>query len=89
VVSTTGRLPRVAVRLSEREAVLPAVLAGAGVALVPASMAELARAAGAVVATCEPRIEHVILLVHRRGALTAPVKAFVECAQSVIHSPGR
>ena len=60
--------PRLAVVTAQRDAILPLVLAGAGAALVPESMALVAEQLGAMVARPDPPAVRELALVHRAGA---------------------
>ena len=65
---------------ARREAVLPLVLQGTGVALVTQAWADLARGAGAMVLDLEPpRYLHISLL-SRAGTLNPGARAFLDCA---------
>ncbi len=75
--SGLGRVPRVAVEVSQREAILPLVLAGAGIAFVPLRIAEQARGAGAVVARTRPMLSRRVGLVRREASSNPIVAAFV------------
>ncbi|MDE3202597.1 MAG: LysR family transcriptional regulator [Acidobacteriota bacterium] len=70
----------VAVETTQREALLPLVLAGAGIALLPAGTARMAAANGAVVADLEPALVRDLFLVHRPGLLTPAASAFLAVA---------
>ncbi len=70
----------VAVEASQREALLPLIVAGAGAGLLPRPLAEVARALGCVVAEPQPRVSRSIALVHRSGPLTPAAARFVELA---------
>ncbi len=72
----------VAVETTQREALLPLVLAGAGTALLPAGTARMATANGAVVADLEPALVRDLFLVHRPGLLTPAASAFLATAAS-------
>ena len=74
------RLPSVAVVTAQRDAIVPLVIAGAGAALVPESIARTAAGLGAVTARPEPPIERAITLVHRAGALSPAARRFIEMA---------
>jgi DNA-binding transcriptional LysR family regulator len=74
------RTPAVAVVSAQRDAILPLVLAGAGAALVPESMARTASGLGAVTARPLPPIERAIVLVHRSGPLSPAAARFAEMA---------
>ena len=70
---------RIGVEAAYREAVLPLVLQGTGVALVTEAWADLARGAGALVLDLEPpQYLHVSLLA-RRAPLTPGARAFLDC----------
>ena len=75
-----GYEPTVAVETTQREAVLPLVLAGAGAALLPAASARLAQAAGALVADVEPLVERQLVIAHRSAPLTSAATAFLALA---------
>lgn len=78
--AATGQVPLVAVVTSQRDAIVPLVLAGAGAALVPASVAATARRLGAVVKRPEPAISRRLALVHRDGPLAPAAARFAELA---------
>ena len=73
-----GRVPTIAVETGQREAILPLVLAGAGAALVPRAVAEMAARLGAVVVVCRPGITRSIVLAHRDGPLSPAAERFRE-----------
>jgi DNA-binding transcriptional LysR family regulator len=73
-----GATPQVAVVTAQRDAILPLVLAGAGAALVPESLAEEAARLGATIARPEPTISRRVVLAHRRGALAPAARRFVD-----------
>src|SRR5262245_4366686 len=68
---------RVAVEVEHREAVLPLVLARAGVAVLSESWRDLARAAGAVVRDLATDDVLRVCLVHRDGPLSPAAAAFL------------
>jgi DNA-binding transcriptional LysR family regulator len=68
--------PRIAVETDSREAIVPLVLAGAGAALLPATLAEEAARRGAIVRAARPRIVRRIGLVQRDGPLSPAARAF-------------
>jgi DNA-binding transcriptional LysR family regulator len=74
------QVPDIAVETEQREAILPLVLEGAGVALLPDAMADVARARGARVVECRPELVRRIVLVHRDGPLSPAARAFRELA---------
>ena len=75
-----GATPTIAVETDQREAVVPLVLAGAGAAVVPAPMAEVARQQGAVVARLTPALWRDLGLVHREATLSPAARAFIALA---------
>lgn len=75
--------PVIAVETQQREALLPLVLAGAGTALLPRPLAELAAQRGAVVAELRPPLRRTVGLIFRRGTLSPAARAFVEMAAPV------
>jgi LysR family transcriptional regulator, carnitine catabolism transcriptional activator len=68
--------PDIAVETEQREAILPLVLEGAGVALLPAAIAETATARGVHVVDCRPELVRRIVLVHRDAALSPAAAQF-------------
>ena len=70
-----GLSARVAVEVAQRDAVIPLVLAGAGAALVPAPLAEVAHARGAVMRDLVDPLERELTLL-RRDAPPSPAAAF-------------
>ena len=74
--------PYIAVEISQREAIGPLVLSGAGTSFLPHSMAEALGAQGAVVARLVPALTRTIGLVHRASPLTPSARAFVELARA-------
>ena len=73
--------PYIAVEISQREALTPLVLHGAGTSFLPLAMAEPLAAQGAVVARLVPALTRTIGLVHRANPLTPSARAFVELAR--------
>lgn len=76
----TGVDPTVAVEVAQREALLPLVLAGAGAALLPRALADLAATLGCVVVATRPEVARDVSLVHRDAPLTPAARRFVELA---------
>jgi DNA-binding transcriptional LysR family regulator len=74
------RTPAVAVVTAQRDAIVPLVIAGAGAALVPESVARTATGLGAISARPEPPIERELALVHRAGPLSPAAARFAEIA---------
>jgi DNA-binding transcriptional LysR family regulator len=68
---------RIAVEVEHREAVLPLVLAGVGVAVLSESWRGLARSAGAVVRDLQSDEVLRVCLVHRPGRLSPAASAFL------------
>ena len=75
-----GLNAKLAVVSAQRDAILPLVLAGAGAALVPESMALVAQKLGAVVARPDPPAIRELALVHRGGTLSPAAARFAELA---------
>jgi DNA-binding transcriptional LysR family regulator len=75
-----GLVPRIGVETTQREAILPLILAGAGVGLLPRPLAELAKALGCVVAEPSPPVRRGVALIHREGPLTPAAQAFLALA---------
>jgi LysR family transcriptional regulator, carnitine catabolism transcriptional activator len=74
--------PQVAVEISQREAIAPLVLSGAGTSFLPRAMAETLGGQGAVVARLVPALTRIIGLLHRAHPLTPSARAFVELARA-------
>ncbi len=79
--ASAGAEPTIAVETDQREAVVPLVLAGAGAAVVPAPMAEVARVQGAVVAHLRPALWRELGLIHRVATLSPAARAFIAIAR--------
>jgi LysR family carnitine catabolism transcriptional activator len=79
-LQAVGVTPRIAVEIEAREAIVPLVLAGAGAALLPATLAEEAARRGAIVRAARPRIVRRIGLVQRDGPLSPAARAFSSLA---------
>lgn len=75
-----GASPVIAVEAATREAIVPLVLAGAGVTLLPTPLADDAAASGAEVRELTPALSRVVTLGHRDAVLSPAAKAFVELA---------
>ena len=80
-LAAAGVEPVIAVETSQREAIGPLVLAGAGTSFLPAGLARALEKQGAVVARLVPTITRTIGLVHRPAPLTPAARAFVESAR--------
>jgi LysR family carnitine catabolism transcriptional activator len=79
-LGSVGLNPKLAVISAQRDAILPLVLAGAGAALVPESMAIAAEQLGAVIARPDPPAVRELALVHRPGALSPAAARLSELA---------
>lgn len=80
--ASAGIAPTVAVVTAQRDAILPLVIAGAGVALVPETLAATAQRQGAVRAQPTPPITRDLVLVHRGGTLSPAAREFTRMATS-------
>lgn len=81
-LAAVGVAPQIAVETAAREAVVPLVLAGAGAALLPVSMAREARRRGAVVRPVRPAITRRVGLVHTDANLSPAARAFIATSES-------
>jgi DNA-binding transcriptional LysR family regulator len=72
--------PSVAVVTAQRDAIVPLVIAGAGAALVPESVARTASALGAIMARPSPPLERALALIHRAGPLSPAAARFIALA---------
>ena len=72
-----GIAPRIAVETSHREVIVPLVLSGAGVALLPHDLAVDAVGRGAQAHPVHPPITRRIGVAHRRGPLSPAARAFL------------
>ena len=79
-LATVGVTPQIAVQTAAREAIVPLVLAGAGAALLPASLAHEAKRRGAIIRSARPAITRKVGLIHRPGTLSAAARAFLALA---------
>lgn len=77
-----GRTFTPAVEVELRGGALYLVLAGAGAAILPASLAELGRAQGGIVATLWPAFRRTAYLVHRRAPLSPAALAMRQLVAS-------
>ncbi|MFC5949895.1 LysR family transcriptional regulator [Pseudonocardia lutea] len=77
-----------AAECEHREAILPLVLGGVGLAVLPDSWRELAERAGARVVELEPPAQLDIAYVSRTGAVTAAARAFLDQATPRTRPPG-
>ncbi len=79
-LASVGVTARVGVEASQREALLPLILAGAGTGLLPRPLAEHAALLGCAVSSLSPPVYRELTLVHRPGPLTPAARAFVRLA---------
>lgn len=75
--------PVVAIETSQRETILPLVLAGAGTAVMPEALAALGAAQGAICVPFDPPLVRELAVVRRPGSLTPPAVAFLAVAAGV------
>jgi len=68
----------VAVETGQRDAIVPLVLAGAGMSFLPEPLADEARRRGAVVAALTPAVRRTIGVVYRSGPLSPAASALLE-----------
>jgi len=73
-----GITPMLAVASTQREAIIPLVLAGAGAALVPETLATFAERFGAVVSRPRSSVVRRLALVYRSGELSPAAARFCE-----------
>jgi DNA-binding transcriptional LysR family regulator len=78
--AAAGVVPDIAVVASQREAILPLVLAGAGATLFPRPLAEHAARLGASVTPLRPRLSRHVYVLHRAGPLSPAADAFLALA---------
>lgn len=77
-----GTVPTIAVETAHRAMIVPLVLAGAGAALLPRSMAEDAATKGAWVGPVRPALRYRGRLVWRPGPLSPAAASFVDMARA-------
>lgn len=77
-LAEAGLEAEVAVTAAARDAMVPLVLAGAGVAVLPGPVAETARRAGATLVRIRPRLTRRLAVVHRPGPLSPSAARFLE-----------
>lgn len=82
VLADAGALPRIAVEITHRAAIVPLVLAGAGTALLPRSLAEDAATLGAVVVPLQPPLARHGMLIRPSTTLSPAAQAFVDLVTS-------
>lgn len=74
--------PRIGVETTQREAIIPLILAGAGIGLLPRPLAEHAAMLGCTLAELMPAVQRAMALVHRDGPLTPGARSFVELVRA-------
>jgi DNA-binding transcriptional LysR family regulator len=79
-LSGAGISPLIAVETEQRDALVPLVLAGAGIAFVPRALADVAAAQGAIVRRTRPTMSRKIAVVHRSGTLSPAGARFLAIA---------
>jgi DNA-binding transcriptional LysR family regulator len=84
-LARTGKEPAIAVEADQREAIVPLVLAGAGAALLPRVLGDLAAHRGAIVVPVVPGLRRSIALVYRPGALSPAAARFRDLAHEVVN----
>ncbi len=70
-----------------REAIVALVLAGSGASILPAPLAEVARASGAVIVALSPPLRRAVGLIWRDGPVSPAAAAFIEIARSHDRDP--
>ena len=76
-IAASGAAPTFAVETAQREAILPLVLTGAGVGLLPRPLADLAARLGAVVTPTRPVFRRHVALFHRAAPRSPAGEAFL------------
>jgi DNA-binding transcriptional LysR family regulator len=79
-LARTGRTPTLAVETDHRESLIPLVLAGAGVAVIPDSLVPSATRQGAMIRPLDRPLSRRVGLIHRRDPLSPAAAAFVALA---------
>jgi LysR family transcriptional regulator, carnitine catabolism transcriptional activator len=88
-LAAAGVEPTIAVEVDQREAVVPLVLAGAGISFVPAAQAVAAGLLGATVMRPDPPLARAIGLVHRDRPLSPAAQSFRTLAVERLGQPKR
>jgi DNA-binding transcriptional LysR family regulator len=81
-LDSAGVVADVAVEVDQREAIVPLVLAGAGISFVPEAQARAAAAQGARIVRPRPRLTRAIGIVHRDRPRSPAADAFVRLSRS-------
>jgi DNA-binding transcriptional LysR family regulator len=87
-LAAAGVAPFIAVETAQRESIVPLVLAGAGVAVLPEPTARRAAAEGAVLARLDPSLQRTLGLVHRRATLSPAANAFLDLCREALSTNG-
>ncbi len=77
-----GAAASLAVETEHREAIVALVLAGAGASILPAPLADSARASGAVTVALSPPLRRGVGLIWRRGPVSPAAQAFITIARA-------
>jgi DNA-binding transcriptional LysR family regulator len=77
-----GTTASLAVETEHREAIVALVLAGAGASILPAPLADGARASGAVTVALSPPLRRGVGLIWRRGPVSPAAQAFIAIARA-------
>lgn len=88
IVGTAGTRPSVAVETAHQAMIVPLVLSGAGVTLLPKSLADEAHRSGAVVVPLSPRAVRRGRLFWRPGPLSPAASQFVKLAGTMPGATG-
>ena len=81
-IAASGADVEIAAEVAHRTSILPLVLQGVGLAILPSAWAPLARRAGARVARIEPPAQLHVSLLSRSAPLTPAARAFLAVARS-------
>ena len=80
-LADVGAVATVAVETSQREAIVPLVVAGAGVSVLPEPMALDAQTRGAVVRRLRPELWRSVALIHPTSGFSPAAAAFIAAAR--------
>lgn len=79
--AAAGTSATLAVETEQREALVALVLAGAGASILPGSLADAAKASGAITVALSPRLRRAVGLIWREGSLSPAARAFIETSR--------
>ena len=85
VLTRAGSEPNIVVETDQRDAIVPLVLAGAGVALLPTELARQAQQRGARIVHLRPAVSRRIGILHRPGQPSPAAEAMIRLATG--HTP--